>query len=532
MNEAVIYFMLISYWNPAPLSGSFHFWRDSVFDQEQGRCIILHSDFLVWRASCLVCGIGLISKWRERQTDNGPEIEFRSFGAKFPVGRQRTSCVRRCLFTWLPPSLCIYLMIHCCPVQAADPELLLLQTIDVATPIYSLHLSPDDRYVYARFYDGLGIYRRDPSSGQLEFVQYLDGGSLFGDVNDLYLPDNMVISPEGRQLYVTGSPYTVLQGELEGIKEVGPTEFLAVFSVDAASGILSRSQLIHHPGREFSSMIIPGDGKHLYVKSVFITEQDDTDSGVTVFSREPQAGLLSLNRQILFSEVIGEGSTGLNSERFSPDGTYLYMSGGTWIDRMNTKSLVVFARNLNSGDLQLVQSFWESDGFPTQIRIIDFPQDPGQIYFITHYLYPCAGYVQVSDRNPDTGLVDIASLRYLGSQLPDQPDLNCQSNQTIINSAGTLAQVYGGAVSFPYRREPATGALTPLFQTNTLIASRDGFYVYSRFRDQAPFAEEELHVYALDSDGDGVIDSSELDMGRNPLVHEPTVLLILNALEE
>ncbi|MEW5723235.1 MAG: beta-propeller fold lactonase family protein [Thermodesulfobacteriota bacterium] len=180
-------------------------------------------------------------------------------------------------------------------------------------------VSPDGGDVYATGYlDGaLAVFRRDRDTGRLTFLEVLRSG-LEG-VRGLRGAASLILSPEGRHLYVAGK----VDNALVAFRRDAETGKLAFLGMEEES--LDGSQGLQAP----NSVVVNPDGTYVYVAAF-------GDNAVSVFRREAGTGKLTLAEVLWEDEARPLGIQGPTSVAISPDGKHLYVAGN------GVQSLAVF----------------------------------------------------------------------------------------------------------------------------------------------------------------------------------------------
>lgn len=247
---------------------------------------------------------------------------------------------------------------------------------------YGIVVSPDGRFIYVTsFYShAVTTFYRDLDG----FVGY---EGTFIDATDLlnaYLP---AMSPDGKHIYVTG-------GHTGGNTTDG---YVTTLERDALDGSLTLVQSWHEGdliGCYFICFYINGisgawgidvspDGNNVYVAGY-------NDDAVVRFIRDPFDGTLTYGGYVTNSllaphgsEAVqapetpqAEGLDGVTSVKVSPDGQYVYASGRT------SDALAVFGRNFSNGVLTQVQVIYPFFGNPALdgAREIDVTPDGTAVY--------------------------------------------------------------------------------------------------------------------------------------------------------
>lgn len=193
-------------------------------------------------------------------------------------------------------------------------------------------VSPDGRHVYVAgdFDNAVAVFRRDETTGKLSFVEVERDG--VDGVDGLAGSESVAISPDGRNVYVTGDVEHALavfrRDETTGALNFVETQRDGVGSVDGLAGA------------EF--VTISPDGRHVYVAGF-------DENALVLFNRNETTGVLS------FVEAQRDGVGGVDglanavSVAVSPDGQYVYVVG------VADNALTVFQRNKETGILSFVE---------------------------------------------------------------------------------------------------------------------------------------------------------------------------------
>lgn len=168
-------------------------------------------------------------------------------------------------------------------------------------------VSPDGRYVYvsASGNDSLAVFRRDPATGQLAFVQLLRQG--VGGVAGLDNVKELAISPDGSHVYSAAWSESAI----------------GIFGRDAATGRLSFSGAVRDGESadgllSASSVAVSPDGGYVYATGW-------SEDAVSVFQRDAVSGGLSFVQ--VFRDTTGGRLDGARSVRVSPTGRHVLALG-------------------------------------------------------------------------------------------------------------------------------------------------------------------------------------------------------------
>lgn len=211
----------------------------------------------------------------------------------------------------------------------------------------SVAVSPDGGFVYvsatlpSSILDSgaIVIFQRDDDTGALTFLDRIrDGfGSIAPDSNVIVDPRQIILSPDGRHVYVNGTS----------------SDAIAMFLRNQASGRLAYAGVVRN-GDEHGASVVEGldlvyslamspNGTHVYATGL-------ADDAVTVFSRDAETGILHFV-EVHKDSVNGvTGLDGASALRLSPEGGYLYVTA------VNSNSVTVFKRDWSTGMLRYLST--------------------------------------------------------------------------------------------------------------------------------------------------------------------------------
>ena len=217
----------------------------------------------------------------------------------------------------------------------------------------ALVISPDGRHLYVAGGElSIVVFSRDMNTGILTWVEDLVdmGMDAQGNMlNHLGTLESIDISPDGRHIYAGGN-----------------NDAVVVFSRNATTGVLTHVEdiledMMDQMGNvvsrlnKIAEIRVSPDGKHVYVVG--------DDAGMTVFSRDATTGVLTLVEEILDNgmDQSGNSVTVLNEAEgmtLSPDGRHVYVVAKD--DELgDTSGILVFARNMGNGVLTLVEEIFD-----------------------------------------------------------------------------------------------------------------------------------------------------------------------------
>lgn len=207
---------------------------------------------------------------------------------------------------------------------------------------HGVAVSPDDRYVYIAGSkdDALAVFRRDPGSGKLTFIEkHLDEVNGVDGLSGAWA---IAVSPDGRHLYVTAygdKAITVFARNTDGT---------LTFIQTIKDGMLisgGRADNLEEP----AAVTISPDGNHVYVGSY-------AENAVTVFSRDEKNGHLSFIEVVKIRDDYNAGSSwGDIDITISPDGQNVYVISS------REGAILTFSRAAGSGKLSFRQVIQEGD---------------------------------------------------------------------------------------------------------------------------------------------------------------------------
>lgn len=255
--------------------------------------------------------------------------------------------------------------------------------VDGLTEASGVAVSPDGDHVYAVSNGDYALvaFERDSVTGRLTFVEAEFDGQGDVPVDALYGPQDVVISPDGRFLYVPN---------LDG-------DTVSVFERNASTGAVDFVEVetdeVDDPGdaggavadmTEPSSVAIPAGGDSVYVGTL-------QDGSLAVFGRNAANGELSYETSLVNGEAGVTGLAGVSSVAVTADGKQVIAAA------RDSDGLVSFDRDLDGGALSFASEFEPSaeelDGV-TDLSIVD-----------DEWVYASAGdadLVAVVSREPDT----------------------------------------------------------------------------------------------------------------------------------
>lgn len=263
------------------------------------------------------------------------------------------------------------------------------------TEPWRVMVSPDDLYVYvlSRGEDALTLFQRNIGNGSLEFIASYQNGS--DNISSMVKPGGLVISPDGKHLYVVNSGRAAEPGSVVSFSRNtnGRLTFLDAFK-DGVNDIegLSTAQ----------DIAITPDGKNLYVVSNNVVGSNN--KGLVQFSRDAESGQL----YFLPSNLSITGVVGGQAIAVSPDGQQVYVT------RDAASTLAMFNRDAVSGQLTQAEEYTDiAEARSDDLLGVAITPDGGQV-MVSSYDIPLgdsSSAVHVYRRNPLDGTLSLAGSR-------------------------------------------------------------------------------------------------------------------------
>jgi predicted outer membrane repeat protein len=251
-------------------------------------------------------------------------------------------------------------------IFSRDPSTGFLSTDDTITSsaltgAYGVAVSPNGRFIYVTSLINSNVigYERMPDDS----LAYRSANSVFSNV-DLIQPRNLIVSPDGRNLYVTADPASDADNGN-----------ILVFAIDPLSGALTHEQTIHEGdlyggpiywgtidglGGAFDVTVSP-DGSDVYVVGTY-------DGAVVNFKRDAVTGHLTYNSGLRDGVGGVDGLDGVSGIDITPDGVHVVSTA------YNDDAVAIFWRNFDTGRLTQIQVV-ERGGTPTFEPRLDGARD-------------------------------------------------------------------------------------------------------------------------------------------------------------
>ncbi len=208
-----------------------------------------------------------------------------------------------------------------------------LLTLDGLDGAESVVVSPDGAHVYvAGFNDGaVAVFARNPSTGQLTYMESHKDVSLGGTASGLLGASSLAMSADGGDLYVASFTSDAVARFRRDTSAPSPAYGMLTFQeavIDNALGV---------NGLDGAAAVrLSPTGNHLYVAG-------SVDKAVAVFSRDGSTGALTFVEAKVDGQAGVNGLDGVNSLAVSVDGQNVYATGAA------EDALAVFGRDDGTG---------------------------------------------------------------------------------------------------------------------------------------------------------------------------------------
>ncbi|MGB7329602.1 MAG: SdrD B-like domain-containing protein [Rubripirellula sp.] len=210
--------------------------------------------------------------------------------------------------------------------------------------------SPDGQWLYASGpTNGFSVFAIDQTDGSLTLVQQFVSGQ--NGVSGLYAVQNVAVTPDGSQVFVTSNPDRNLQ----------------IFDVTPGTGRLVLSQTFTTVYNSEDTAFSP-DGKFAYVA--------ETDFAyIRRYQRDPLTRDWNYEGRTLYSA--GDAS-GID---ISSDGRFMYLANEV------AHSITVLQRDETTGALTVIQTLLDADPHPrlSSVRQVIVTPDDQDVFAVSHY---------------------------------------------------------------------------------------------------------------------------------------------------
>ena len=314
------------------------------------------------------------------------------------------------------------------PSMAGAKAMDFLGSVDPAPEGVGVEVSPDGAHVYFGVLDGVSVYAREVSTGELAFVETeVDGlGGTWSTGSSA-----LAISPDGAHVYHTGGH----QDSVSVLARDGGTGSLDLVEIetDGVAGVTG----LQSP----RAIAVSPDGAHVYVLAN--VAEPDGEEAIVTFARDAGTGELTFVAKVgsgIFLDTI--------SIAISPDGAHVYVPG--WQRSSSLETLAIFARNPATGELTLLGS----QLIPTGGKAVVSP-DGTRLYHGTRRA------LEVYRRNPADGSLELLEEEQFGVRGVDgiysrPPDVRVSADGAMVytgNNRGGNAELDWDAVAAFVRNE-------------------------------------------------------------------------------
>jgi len=258
-------------------------------------------------------------------------------------------------------------------------------------------MSPDESTLYGIGFSlgAVAVFSRDPDSGRLTYLEsHIDGQN---GVNGLWGALDIVVSPDGRFLYVAG--YF--------------DEAIVIFARDLETGLLDFKNFYrpkdHVPEATsfISSLKISKDGSKLFIAG---GNSSATAFGITAFHRDIETGDIEFVDLIEYNLDDDTGPPSLNGAtqfELDCDASHLYVAGS------GSSSLGVFSVHPETGKLAVIQEISElDDGVAglSAVQNLNFDSSYRFLYTLGKKMGEGNISIGLYQRNPENGTLSFVGL--------------------------------------------------------------------------------------------------------------------------
>ena len=299
------------------------------------------------------------------------------------------------------------------------------------------------------------------------FGQLFFEGLVFDGMGQPLLnnPSGIATSPEGNHLYVISFDAGAIN--VYDRSEIGELTYQTSIKtdIDGVSGMSGAQDILMSP-----------EGNHLYVAG-------SADNAVAVFRRNVETGELNFVEKQANNLNGVVGLAGANSLSLSPDGNHLYVCGA------DDNAVVVFRRNVLSGELEFVQILQDENGdvidlnYPVSVTV---SPDGKNVYAASYGDYAMTVFtrdaisgmltfqeVMRDGVNGVSGLGGAYSVRVS----PDGAHVYCAGLDA--SSIALFSRDTEGNLTFVEKYEDNVGGVDGLWGVNSLTISPDGNWVFT-----------------------------------------------------
>lgn len=321
----------------------------------------------------------------------------------------------------------------------------------------SLVISPDGRHVYVTSYysNGVTVFRRNNENGKLSFIElesHRDGAD-----DGLYRPEKISISPDGEHVYVTSTG----------------ANSLAVFDRNSSTGEISFAGYYDRYPRVYdaSAVKVTPDGKYVIVTL-------EINGEVIVYQRDLSTGLLEFTGSYQFGTLwdFTDVDISFDSKNFYVTDSY-------------HDELYVFSLDTSDGSSEGLQTFTDGEGSLDGLngaQAVSSSPDGGSVYVAS----PADFAISVFDRNASDGKLSYVEVQRAGVDGVDGLDgvshVTVSSDGRYVYACGTESDAVAifqrnldeSTLSFIEVVKHEDSAVSALLSPVQSVVSSDGAYLY------------------------------------------------------
>lgn len=321
----------------------------------------------------------------------------------------------------------------------------------------SVVISPDGRHVYVTgaYSDGVSVFQRNSENGKLTFIEmesHRDGAD-----DGLDQPEKIAVSPDGKHLYITSSH----------------SNSLAVFNRDVATGEMSFAGYYDRSPYVFdaSAAKVTPDGKYVIVTL-------DINGEIIVYQRDSNSGLLEFAGSFQFGSLWDFTDVDISFD-----------SNNFYVTDSYHDELYVFSLDTTDGSSAGLQTFTDGeegiDGLNGAQSVSTSP-DGGSVYVAS----PTDFAISVFDRNQTNGKLSFVEVQRAGVNGIDGLDgvshVTVSPDGRYVYACGTESDAIAvfqrnqneSKLSFLEAIKHEDSAVSALLNPTQSVVSSDGAFLY------------------------------------------------------
>jgi len=382
-----------------------------------------------------------------------------------------------------------------------------VENFNVGNSVMDYTISPDGKYIYAVTLDTsskskLHVFSRNIESGKLTKIQSLVSTDFVNGKDPLFNPQGMVVSPDGKQLYISAS-FGIVS---DVVVPFGST--LLRFDVANSGQISYRNSMIVKDSYDpMYNVQMTDDGKMMYIGS-----NGALVSAVSRASNGDMGGILEIQKDINNNEFKNTRYLFL-----SPDNQNLYASSSSSDGHLYNFNIAA------SGGLTSKESFAITNGnsLPNDIEVastggrgMDISKD-GKFFYSVGGFGDAKDSITIFERDALGGLTYIKNVQAPLSSDNAHHILFSSDAHMMVSPSQKYIYTYDEIMNTLgiWKRDTSSGDLNYLGQLNDvdsnhptkLTASPDGKYLYVN-------AQEGFISYDLRADMDVKVTSSDVSV--------------------